>query len=148
MKCKIIPRIFYCHKIKHNERNNPYHFFRTNQWKVNHKSHSLTQFDLTMNGSDWHIVAGNDKRIVLHCLIQVSGSLFTSFSALQLQFNHLDDSSKSKRGTFNENSCPSWINYEFHYKETSAKKKVERFNSDYEMMTAVSLSFCSCSCIP
>ena len=88
-------------------RNNSYHFFRTNQRKVNLKSHSLTQFNLTMNVSDWHILAGNDKRIVLHCLIRVSGSLFTSFSALQLQFNHLGDSSKSKGGTFNENSCLS-----------------------------------------
>ena len=27
-----------------------------------------TQFDLTVNGCDWHISAGNDGRIVLHYL--------------------------------------------------------------------------------
>ena len=34
------------------KRNNPYHFFRTNQRKGNHKIYFLTQCDLTVNGCD------------------------------------------------------------------------------------------------
>ena len=34
---------------------------KTNQ-KVNSKTYTLTQCDLTVNGCDWHILVGNDER--------------------------------------------------------------------------------------
>ena len=48
----------------HNERDNPYNFFRANQQKTNGKIYSLIQGDLTNNGYYWHILAGNDETIV------------------------------------------------------------------------------------
>ena len=50
------------------ERNNSYYFYRANQQKAGTKIYSLTQCSLTVNECDWHILAGNDRRINLHCL--------------------------------------------------------------------------------
>ena len=36
------------------------------------KIYSLTQCCLTVNGCDWHILAGNDDRIKSHCFIRTS----------------------------------------------------------------------------
>ena len=52
------------------ERNNSYYFSRANQQKAGTKIYSLTQCSLTVNECDWHILAGNDKRINSHCLIR------------------------------------------------------------------------------
>ena len=58
-------------KICKIERNNPYYFSRANQQKANCKIYSLTQCSLTVNDCDWHILAGNDERIVEHCLTRI-----------------------------------------------------------------------------
>ena len=50
------------------ERNNSYYFSPANQQKAGTKIYSLTQCSLTVNGCDWHILAGNDVRINSHCL--------------------------------------------------------------------------------
>ena len=54
------------------EGTNPYNFFRVMHQQANLKIHSLTQCNLTMNGCDWHILAGNNERIVFHCLTRFS----------------------------------------------------------------------------
>ena len=41
-------------------------FFRANQQRGNCKFYSLTQRHISLNGYDWQIDAGNEKRIVLH----------------------------------------------------------------------------------
>ena len=56
------------HGILQKERNNSYYFSRANQQKVGIKIYSLTECGLTVNEFDWHILAGNDKRINSHCL--------------------------------------------------------------------------------
>ena len=53
------------------ERNNTYYFSRANQQKACTKIYSLTQCSLTVNGCDWHILAGNDERINSHCLTRL-----------------------------------------------------------------------------
>ena len=65
------------------ERNNSYNFFLANQRKVNTKNYSWTQYDLNVNGCDWHILVGNDERIVLHCLTENSDWTFEKFSHRQ-----------------------------------------------------------------
>ena len=50
------------------ERNNSYYFSRANQQKAGTKIYSLIQCSLIVNEGDWHILAGNDQRINLHCL--------------------------------------------------------------------------------
>ena len=50
------------------ERDNPYYFFPANQQKASTKIYSLTLCSLSVNECDWHILAGNDKRINTHCL--------------------------------------------------------------------------------
>ena len=49
------------------EKDYRYYFFPANQQKVKSEIYSLTQFDLTVNGCDWYILAGNDEKIVLLC---------------------------------------------------------------------------------
>ena len=71
--------IFMCQKHRlnfffGNIRDNPYYFFRGNQEKVNSKIYSLIQSDLTVNGCDWQILAGNHERTVLHRLTRDSYS--------------------------------------------------------------------------
>ena len=41
-------------------------FFRANQRKANYKIYSSAQCNLTTNRCDWHILPGNDERIVKH----------------------------------------------------------------------------------
>ena len=43
--------------------------FWANQQRMGSKIYSLTQCSHTVNEHDWHIVVGNDKGTVLHCLI-------------------------------------------------------------------------------
>ena len=50
------------------EGNNTYYFFPANQQKANCKIYSLTKCGLTVNGCDWHILAGNHERILVYCL--------------------------------------------------------------------------------
>ena len=60
-------------QVKHyvfKERNNSYYFSRANQQKAGTKIYSLTQFSLTANECDWHILTGNEERINSHCLIR------------------------------------------------------------------------------
>ena len=54
------------------ERDNPYYFFPANQEKAGTKIYSLTQCSLTVNECDWHILAGNNKRINSHCLTRLT----------------------------------------------------------------------------
>ena len=58
------------------ERHNSYYFFLANQQKVGTQIYSLTQCSLTVNKCDWHILAGNDKRINSHCLTRDGDGLF------------------------------------------------------------------------
>ena len=53
------------------KRNNSCYFSGANQQKAGTKIYSLTQCSLTVNGCDWHILAGNDERINSHCLIRM-----------------------------------------------------------------------------
>ena len=53
------------------ERNNSYYFSLANQQKAGTKIYSLTQCSLTVNGYDWHILAGNDERINSPCLTRL-----------------------------------------------------------------------------
>ena len=50
------------------ERNNSYYFCWANQQKAGTQIYSLAQCSLSVNGCDWHILAGNDERINSHCL--------------------------------------------------------------------------------
>ena len=52
------------------ERDNPYYFFPANQQQTGTKIYSLTQWSLTVNECDWHILAGNEQGINTHCLIR------------------------------------------------------------------------------
>ena len=52
-------------------RNNPYHFFRANQQKVNRKICSFTRCSLTVNECDRHILEGIDQSIVVRCLTRI-----------------------------------------------------------------------------
>ena len=51
------------------------HFSKANQQMETSKVYSLTQSDLTVNGSDWQILAGNEERIVIYCLTR-AGSFY------------------------------------------------------------------------
>ena len=64
------------------ERNNSYYFSRANQQKAGTKIYSLTQFSLTVNECDWHILAGNNERINSHCLTRHRVSLYGGLSVL------------------------------------------------------------------
>ena len=54
-------------KFTKHEREKQNYFFRANQRKANSKVYSLTPGDLTVNGCDRHILAGNREN-VLHRL--------------------------------------------------------------------------------
>ena len=69
------------------EKDNTYHFFWANQQKVNSKIYSLTRGDLTVNGHDWHILEGNDEKIVFHCLTW-TGNASVPESHNMIQFSH------------------------------------------------------------
>ena len=59
------------HEITHlnvYETENSYHFFRANRQKDCIKFLLWTQCDFSVKRSDWHISAGNEKRIVRDCL--------------------------------------------------------------------------------
>ena len=50
------------------ERSFPYHFSSANQWKAKFKIFSWTRCAISKDRRDWHILARNDKRFVLHNL--------------------------------------------------------------------------------
>ena len=45
-----------------------YYYFWANQWKANIKIFSWTQYEINKDRRDWHILAGNDERIISHNL--------------------------------------------------------------------------------
>ena len=60
------------------EKDYRYYFFPANQQKVKSEIYSLTQYDLIVNGCDWHSLVGNDGKIVLHCLTRRTYNILLS----------------------------------------------------------------------
>ena len=46
------------------ERGFPYYFFWTNQWKADIKIFSWAKCEISKDSRDWHVLAGNDQRII------------------------------------------------------------------------------------
>ena len=84
MSCVIISLL--SSKIEFYKRNHPYHFFRGNRQKENHRIHSLTQCDPTVNGCDWHFLEGNDERNVLHSSIRYIRDLWLRSSCRKEEY--------------------------------------------------------------